>query len=206
MSGKSGRRAQVKVSGAAVTFTTEATTTVTANTVYQITDATKRVWDPTAAITVYKDAVSQSPTLYTINRLTGTITFTADQGASVITVSGSYLPLSLAAEAKEYSYDRTAQMLEDNAFGDSDVTRVMGLQDVSGTIGRWWSVDTYFTDALLAGNPVVIEFWSDSTLAFDRRCWALLEKDEMKAAIEGLIEESVTFNGTPDADGRILSS
>jgi len=206
MTAIAGRKAAVKVSGAPVAFTGEATTKLVANTVYQITNAAKQTWDRALPITVKKDGVSQAATLYTLNRLTGTVTFLADiGGAPVVTVDGSYLPLSLAAEAKQFNYDILAQLLEDSQFGDTDVTRVQGLQDVQGTIGRWYSVDTYFGDALVAGVPVVIEFASNSAAGFDRRVWALLDKDGMNAAIAGLIDESVHFNGSPDADGRVLS-
>ncbi|MGH9424580.1 MAG: hypothetical protein ACRD3J_31695 [Thermoanaerobaculia bacterium] len=206
MTAIAGRLAAVKVSGAPVAFTGEATTTLVANTTYQITNAVKRTWDMTVAITVKKDGVAQSAALYTLNRLTGTVTFLADIGVGhTITVDGSYLPLSLAAEAKQFSYTLSAQLLEDNQFGDTDITRVLGPQDCAGSLSRWQGVDTYFTDALLAGNPVVIEFSSNSAVGFDRRMWALLNQDGITAAIAGLIEESVAFMGTPDADGRILS-
>lgn len=48
-----GRKAQVKISGTATTFTGE-TTTTTDDQIYQIDDTTKRVWDRTATITVYE--------------------------------------------------------------------------------------------------------------------------------------------------------
>lgn len=104
-----GRKALVKVSGAGVAFLDEATTKVTANTVYQITDAAKRVWDRSATITVEVDAdgagaggfVVAAASTYTVNRLTGTITFNADQGVdAIVRVDGTYLPLSTAAEGR----------------------------------------------------------------------------------------------------------
>lgn len=200
-----GRKAQVKVSGGAVAFAGEATTTKVANTVYQITNAAKQVWDPSAAITVKANGVVADPSTYDVNRLIGQITFHADQGAAVITLDGSYLPLSLAAEAKQYSFTLSTAMLEDNQFGDDDVTRVAGLTDVQGSIGRWYSIDTYFEDALVAGLPVVLEFWTDSGSTFDRRIWGIVNSDGMTAAIAGLIEENVSFMGSADADHRVAS-
>src|SRR3954452_186344 len=105
MSAIAGRKGLIKVSGVGVAFVGEATTKVTANTVYQITNATKRGWDRAAAITVKKDGVAQAAALYTLNRLTDTVTFLADiGGAPVVTLDGTYLPLSNAAEAKSFSY------------------------------------------------------------------------------------------------------
>src|SRR6266496_4096205 len=104
-----GRRALVKVSGGAIVFTDEACTTVTANTVFQITNAVKRVWDRAVAVVVKKDAVVQAAALYTLNRLAGTITFLADIGGGhAITVSGSYLPMAAVIEGKMYSWEISA--------------------------------------------------------------------------------------------------
>lgn len=201
-----GRKALVKVTGSAVAFTTEATTRLTANTVYQITSATKRVWSPTATITVYKDAVSQSAALYTLDRLNGKITFLSDIGGSaVVTVSGDYLPLSTAAEAKEYSYEISKDVLDDTAFGDSYRTKVPGLMSVSGSISRWYSTDTYFSDAVQSDTPVVLEMWSDSSASFDCRLWAFISRDGTTAPLKGLVDESVSFIGTTDTDLRSIS-
>lgn len=206
MAGISGKRAQVKVSGSGLSFTAEATTKVTANTVYQITDTAKRVWDRSATITVYKDAVAQAATLYTLNRLTGTVTFLADIGAApAITVTGTYLPLSVAAEAKSYTYGIQKAALDDTAFGDTYETKLHGLKSASGRVGRWHTTDTYFSDALVAGAPVVIEFWSNSAGTFDVKMWAMLDSDSMSVALRGVNEEDVSFVGAADTDGRVVS-
>jgi hypothetical protein len=108
MPGVAGRKALVKVAGAAVAFVTEACTNSGDSKTYQITNAIKRVWDPTIAITVFYNAVLQAANTYTINRLTGKITFAVAQGASAVTVTGSYLPLSNAVRAKSFSWNVTA--------------------------------------------------------------------------------------------------
>lgn len=207
MAGKSGKKAQVKVSGAATAFTDEATTEVTADTVFQITDTAKRVWDRTATITVKVDTVTQASSLYTLNRLTGTVTFLSAIGAAaVVTVSGSYLPLSTAAEAKSYRYSVNGVVASKAAFGASWDTNLAGIKNVAGSLSEWHDpADTYFTDALVAGSPVVIEFWSNSAGAFDAKCWALLDSTGISAVLTGNVEESVSFVGTTDADGRTIS-
>lgn len=210
-----GKKALVKVSGEGVEFTDEATTRVTANTVYQITNAAKRVWDRSATITVEVDAdggggggyAVADPDTYTINRLTGTVTFDDDQGAdAIVRVDGTYLPLSTAAEGRAYAYELSASNPPGSQFGDTAVVRpAQGLLDIAGSVGAWHSADTYFSDALLAGVPVVLEFYSDSSGAFDCRAWVLLEKDGIQSVIDGLVEEDVEFVGAADADGRTIS-
>src|SRR4051812_46037032 len=105
MSGVAGRKALVKITGDAVAFVNEACTDSGDHLTYQITSAAKQVWDPTVAIVVKKDGVAASSALYTLNRLTGRITFLiALNPAIVITVSGSYLPTSVAAGCRQYGW------------------------------------------------------------------------------------------------------
>jgi hypothetical protein len=197
-----GKSASVRIPGAATAFTAEATTKLVANTVYQITNASRRVLDRTAAITVKKDGVAQAATLYTLNRLTGTVTFLADiGGAAVVTMDGSYLPMSAAAEARSFNLSTRKNHGEDSAFGDTYVTRVATLLDCDGSLGAWQSVDVFFRDALIFGAPVVLEFSRDGTNV-DVRAWGLLGAEQIAAAVDGLVEKTVPFSGAADSDGR----
>lgn len=205
MPATSGRKALVNVSGAAIAFTDEATTTLVANTTYFITNSIKRVWDRSVAIVVKKDTVVQSAALYTVNRLTGTITFLADIGGGhTITVSGSYLPLSVAAQAKEFRYDLSANNLDVSKFGDVYIPRVQGVKDVQGQL-QDFKIDQYFANTLIAGLPVMLEFWLDSSTAYDLRIWALLNKAQIQSAVAGAVEETIGFAGQTDLDGRSIS-
>lgn len=192
----------MKVSSAPVAFVTEATTNAGDNLRYQITNAAKRVWDRSATISVYKDAVLQAASLYTVNRLSGRITFLASQGASVITVSGSYLPMSLAAEAKMVSLSFGAENADRSTFEDNDVVRMQVQRDCSGRLGRW-EIDTYFRDALAAGDPVVLELFLDGAGTTPKmKIWAILNSAETTGAQRALQEETVQFEGAADVDGR----
>jgi hypothetical protein len=207
-----GRKAQVKVAGALVAFTNEPTTAVTPLVDYQVTNAAKRVWDramtPTVQVstdggTTYPTA---SATLYSINRLTGTVTFSpALTGTPLVRVSGSYLPLSVVAEASEYSYSLTAKNADYPRLGDVYATRVQTLKDVSGSLSRWYAADPYFTNALTAETPVLLEFYASSASAPDLRCWAVVNKEEIKAALDGLTETTVSWDGASDTEGRSIS-
>jgi len=206
MSGTPGRRAQVKVSGAPVAFITEACTTLLANTKYQITNPVKGVWDRAIAVTVFKDAVLQAANLYTINRLSGTITFLADIGAGhVITVTGSYLPMAAAIEGKTFSYEITRQNLDVSAFQAVWITRIESLKDGKCGIGKWKTLDETMSAYVLAGVPVVVEMDPDTNLAgYGLRMWGLPTKDAVNAVLTNAIEETVEFVATPDIDNNIV--
>lgn len=198
-----GYRALVRISGDPVAFTGEPTTILTPNTVYQITEPTRRILDRTSAITVHVDGEIADPSTYSLNRLNGTITFNTVQGAGVVTVDGSFLTLANAAECREYSYSLSADNIDNTAFGSTFMTRAQGGRDVTGSLGSWY-VDTAFSEQLLSGNPVVLEFYSDASQAPDLRVWALLSSNEIGAG-DGLLDNSIDWEATDDADGRSIS-
>lgn len=196
MAERAGRSAAIKVSGTALTFTTEATTT-TDNQNYQITSAIRRVWDRDTTPVVYDDGLATAEE-YTINKLNGTITFaTVDALRGVITVSGKYLPMTSATYANQFSYRRGVEMMEVNKFQDTHKTKLSGTKFASGTLSQWDVISAYYKDALTAGDPVVIEFTS---LAGEEplRCWALLDSVEMQAAIDDPQNEIVSFISTDE--------
>ena len=190
MSERAGYQCQIKISGTATSMTAEATTT-TDDQVYQITNTAKQVLDRTATITVLDDGIATAED-YTLNRLNGTITFDSVDGDRVITVTGYYLPMTVAAYANAASESRNVDMLDSTVFGDTYKSRVAGLKSASGTLSQFDVTDTTYIDALTAGEPVVIEKRTLSTDEPDRY-WALLESSEVAAAVEGLQNESISW-------------
>lgn len=191
-----GKSASIKISGAATSFTGEATTTDD-NQNYQITSATKRVWDRATTPTVLDDGIATTES-YTVNKLTGTITFaTVDALRGVVTVTGKYLPMTTATYAHEFSYNRGVDLMEVNKFGDTHKACLAGTKFASGTLSQWDVTSEYFADALTAGNPVVIEFLYEIG-ADPIRVWALLESNEMQAAIGNPQDNIVSFISTDE--------
>lgn len=200
-----GRRAQIKIPGAALSLTNEATSTTDSQT-YTITNAAKRVLDRTATITVN---VGGSPAIeaYTLSRAGGFVTFlSTDPGRAAVTITGSYLPMSVAAEAKSYTWELTGNNAPASAFGDEWVERVLTTRDVRGSLSRWW-IDAFFSDALIAGNPLVFQFWSNAAATTaDLTCWGLLSRRAMSLVHAGLNEEMLDFEGTVDAEGHAIDA
>lgn len=202
MAATTGILCRVKVSGDATAFTDEATST-TDDTVYQISDAAKAVWDRASAITVKNDDVEIDPDgadPFTVNRIAGKIIFETSDNTRVITVSGDYLPISELAEGHDFSFECAATNGDETVFGDTDVMRTQLMRDCSGSVGRFASVDTYLFDAFDAGVPVVFEMTVNGTPRF--RAWALLTKGTQQGDRKSFQEESGSFEGTADIDGR----
>lgn len=210
MPGRAGKSALVKVSGAAATLTNAATTANGGRTEYQITDSTKRVLAPNATITVETspDGSAWSAAAgYTLNRLTGTVTFGSAQPVGTqIRVSGQYLPMSTAASCKQFSYTVSATNIETPAFGDSYIPRIQGLQDIKGSLGSWRTTDTAFEDALTGDVIVMLEIYSLGSGTPEMRVWARLNTMQVQSAIEGAVDQGVECEGVQDADGRTFSA
>lgn len=206
MAARSGLGVRLNVTGAPVPIVNEAAANTGDNKTYRITNAARRVWDPTIAVVVNVAAVPTAEA-YTINRLKGEVTFAVANGArGVVTVSTSYLPLALAAEAKGITLRAMSANLADTAFGDLDVNRVPGVhRDCSATVTRWTSVDKYFSDALEAGSVIVLELLADAGATILARARLLVSGDGYQAPHDGLQEESIDLEGYADADGRSLS-
>lgn len=188
-----GYNTQIKISGAATPMTGEVTST-SDNTAYQITAATKRVLDRDTAPTVL-DGGSATAETYTVDYLSGTITFESADAGRVITVTGNYLPMTVAAYANQASIAYACDSKEANTFGTAYKKRLPTLKFASGSLSQFDVTDTTYSDALLAGTPIVVEYRAIST-DDPNRVWALLEKSEVQSAIDGIQNQVVTWIST----------
>jgi hypothetical protein len=208
-SSTAGRIGLVKMSGTATTFTDEATTAVIANKAYQISNAVKQVWDPTFAVTVKNGGVAVDPVAdpYTINRLTGTVTFTATT-ARTITFSGKYLPMTTIAKGTEFYYTLSRPAIDDTTFDSVNWREnVAGIADVQATIGKNWETVSapLLAAALSSGSVLVLQFYSNRAIAADLLMWALPTKSARSVKVQDLVKASLDFTGAPDADKRSVS-
>ncbi|MGF9711714.1 hypothetical protein [Paenibacillus naphthalenovorans] len=194
----SGRKALVKVGGVPVAMTDEATTVlsgtdITTDTQYQITAVTKRIIDMNSSITVKVDGTVVT-TGFKVDMLRGTVIFDTS-AVRTVTVTGKYVPTSTAAECYEWSINLNGELIDVTKFQDEWATKIQGLKSAEGSLSRWYNVDRYFSNALISGSPVIVEMYTQDTLNPDR-IWALINSDEMSAAVDGASEEAVSFEST----------
>jgi hypothetical protein len=202
-----GRLSLVKMSGTTTAFTGEATTALVANQVYQITNAVKQVWDQFATITVKNGGTPVDPVAdpYTINRLTGSVSFT-NVASRTITVDGHYLPMSTIAKATDFTYNIDRPPIDDTTYDSPSGYRenVAGLGSDAVTVGKnWESVSAPLLEtALKSGAVLVLELYSNRNNAPDVLVWALPTKAARSVKVTDLVKSSLEFVGTIDADGR----
>lgn len=210
MPSTAGRLGLVKVGGTPTSFTAEAVTVLTTNKKYQITNSAKRIWSPTATITVLAAATPVNPVTdpYVINRLTGVITFTNVSARGTVTVTGTYLPMATIAKSHSVMYDRGNGLLDDTTFDSNGFDEsIPGIQSISASLGKNWET-TYagiLSAALLAGTQLVIQIFHNKNNAAAMVFWARATKQTIKAATRDIIGEELAFVGTHDVDKRVIS-
>lgn len=197
-----GKKAKVGAYSGSVAFTGEATT-ATGNIIYQITDTTKRVWCKNCTITV-KDGGTPTVESYTLDRLSGTITF-GTATPRTITVDGSYLAVATIGCAFEYDYSLSADNVEATCFESDFISREQTLKGFEASLSKFYDVNHYFIDKWENDTDFVLELYSDGTTTPDVRAWTKISGDNPSAAVDGLVEESIDFEGTVDADGNCVS-
>ncbi len=197
-----GRLVVIKVSGNPTNLSGEELVHVDDNT-WQIETPAKRVIDPDAPFELEIDDSGWEDLPYeSVDKLSGTVTFAGDGYADTEDIrvkttnpTAKYLPMSDAAYAYSYTYNRGVDLMEVNKFRDTHKSRIPGQKFASGTLSQWDVVDDYFRDALTDGSPVVLEMRSDEGEA-PQRYWALVESAEMTAAIDSPQEQVVSFIST----------
>jgi hypothetical protein len=198
---QAGKNAKILCTGSALTLTAQATTS-SDNKTYQINDTAKRILDLTATITV-KDGGSDTVESYSLNRLNGSATF-ATTATRTITIEGTYLPTTEMGYAYDYSYSIEADNVDITDFGSSFIERKQALLDFSCSLSNWYINDAY-KGLLTAGVPIVLEFYTDDSSTFDLKAWVLPASNEVSDSVDGVIEESLEFEGTTDADNRSIT-
>lgn len=186
-----GRVLALKISGTPVSMTAEATTT-SDDTVYQITDTDKQVIDKNSDLTVLDGGV-ETVESYTVNTLTGEITFGSADGGRVITVTGYYIPLSTIAEAHDFTMNESANIIEVPKFGDVYVDKIAGQKSGSGSLIDYDVVDNIFVTEL--GSDMVLE-WVSYVGGPVNRAWILTSSAEMAASIGSAQDMSISFESS----------
>lgn len=208
--GIAGRKSVVKVMGTPTALTTEPTASAGDNLNYQIANVAKRVLDPTAAITVLVGGSPVAATTYTLDRLTGRVTF-AVALVRTVTITGTYVPTNVAARSNAYDLTMSAPSMDDTdwdtATTDGGFTRKQrGMAEASGTISGKFDINNTFRTNFINDDLVLLEFFPDASGVHDAICWAKLSNFALDAKTNEVIGQSIGFFGAADADGRVLSA
>jgi hypothetical protein len=104
--------------------------------------------------------------------------------------------MTTVTEANEFSLTVNGEMIDTTRFQDVWNRRIQGLKSAEGSITDFY-VDNFFFTKLLAGDPVVLELYSQDT-NIPERLFALLNADEVAAVVDGAVVETLSFESTDE--------
>ena len=138
-------------------------------------------------IEVYK----QTTTDMVLSRLKGMATFGTATSRTVL-ISGSYVPVTLAAYAHAMAHTKDCALLDSSAFGLGAKKRTAGLLSASGTLSQFDVTDEWYITTLLTGLPVVLEFRTATDDQPDRY-FAMLDTVALQAAFDSLQDVTISW-------------
>jgi hypothetical protein len=192
-----GRAVQIRVGGTPVSMTDEPTAEVGGDDrTYEIVNTAKQVIDWNTPVVVEEGGVATTES-YHINHVTGRIIFdTADAGRGAVTVTGKYVPMSVAGYGESYGAQMTCDMLAADSFGATHKNRIAGLPSASGTLTNIDVTDSMYVPALAAG-PVVLEIASTSG-ALPNRYLAMLDGVEDSMSVDAIQKRTIGWVSRSD--------
>jgi hypothetical protein len=197
--GFAGYVASIKSSGTPVASTGNAMTLVSGKT-YKITDATKNVWDYTAALVVNDNAVLVTENNYSVNWLFGQVTFVDSYTVNgPVTVDVSYMPVTEVSKANSFTLTQTAATVDHTDYQTAhanDGYRVYrpGLRTVSLELGGFYDSADAVWEILEGRTSAVMEINPDgSGMSLARGIFKLVTRNQ-SGDVGALETQTRTFN------------
>ena len=178
--------------------------------------ATKRIWDRNAAFVVQTSTngggtwTTAGAGTYTIRYVTGQVflssALTGTPACQIL--SGAYLPINSAANAKLWEVVPTVNKLESTVFNGTPntvvwKTYVPGIIDAAIKITQWWADSTWITvmNQTNGANLLVVELYTGRNTYERYSGFAHIVQDDVKVAVNALIEEPLDFI----SDGKLYA-
>lgn len=204
MTVKAGTKADLFIAGTApVAFVDEATTADAGRTTYTITNAVKRLWHDATAVVVERNTgsgfVLVPSSEYRVEYVGGRIVFAVQQPiGTAVRVDGGYLTTAKAGGAHSWSADLGIDVQDTTEFGDEWRRKTTTLKDGSADFDRWW-IDSSYLDRLTSGASVIVVLYTDYAAGSRYEALARLASDSVDVATDGVVEESLSFEFTREA-------
>lgn len=172
--------------------------------VYQITDAARRIIDPSVSPTVYDNAVDVTSAV-SLNYLFGRITFGVAP-TTPVTIDCNFMPRHEITETREFSISMNADVPDTTVLDTTGFReKVHGLIDASGSLT---ALDIGLTDFgggtlaawLTSQDSKVLEFNLVDEII---RAWAVIESVEPSGSVDGVVELSVGWSLNAQLSGTV---
>jgi hypothetical protein len=194
--GFAGYVASILRNGTSTEMTTEAMTNIGGNT-WQITDASKRIWDRTATFTF------SAGTVESINHLFGQVTFTGVVTNPTI-VSGKYFPTATLGCSNSFSLTQTADTTDTTCFETASVNGGFAtfrptLKTVELELSGFYRANNDFYSLLQGRDELIVEINPDGNGKSVARGYFKPVTDSQTGDVGGDETETISFRlSTPD--------
>ena len=202
---------RLQITGTSTAITDEPTTTTGVNPskISQITDTTKRILDPSIAVSV-KDGLGAAVPVanYAVNYMFGKINHNAvvDSTGPGVRVTGQYLPLLTVANCRVVSLKQGRKPLNISVFSDTITAEryLMGLRSLNGSFEI---LDSPYVDLDSGGGTVelfdILKQATDKVLAIrlggsggdEIRAWVKIVGLDDSAEVDDLYKRRFNFVG-----------
>lgn len=198
----SGRKAALKITGTPIASTnnacTRSTGAGTSNGVVSITASSRRHWDDTAAISLYRAAGGTTSLVgssqYTVDPVLGRFNWkTGDPSTGTYTADVSYMPATAVLQGRSWELSAETEMLDVSTFGSAGWREWM--PDMTGaqvTVGRFWA-DAAFFDRVSLNDKFVVELYPASTQTWKYEGFARIAQDQIQVATGSIVAEAINM-------------
>jgi hypothetical protein len=196
--GYAGYLAKLKKMGTSTVMTTEACALVSGKT-YQISNSAKRIWDRSAVVTVFDNAVDHTSDVEAVDYLFGTITFKATYTVTgAVTITGKYFPTADLAKWQSYTLTQTAEAIKDTDGPTAQAnggynTNSPGLKTVTLEVPSVYDRTAAWAIELINRREVLIEINPDGNAKSIARGFFRLTADKQSGNVGALEQETLSF-------------
>lgn len=198
--GYSGYAVVIKKTGTSTLMTAEPCSLVSGKT-YQVTSATKRLFDQSAAtMNVFDNGVNQNANVLSIDYQWGRVTFASGYTVTgPVTITTNYFPLSQICSMNKYSLTQSAEAVDNTdlcvAQANSGLRQyAIGLKTVGLELSGFYTTAAANRAALLARSRVVIEINPDGAGLSVARGWFTLKSAKQSGKVGALEDETLQYS------------
>jgi len=136
---------------------------------------------------------------YTINNITGKITFDSapTTGVDNIDVTYDYYTISEVGGFFSWSVTKSADALESTSFDSGgEKTFVAGLTNWEGSATKYWASAKTFHDFVGQDDVILVFYVDDVTNNYRYEGYGVLSSKSIDTSVDSLIEESIDIQGS----------
>jgi hypothetical protein len=184
--------------GGATSFTKTAMTPNVDATVFTVTTAAKRFWDPDTALIVYynDDPVTNYASA---QKAGGIVTWASTPGAEAVTVSGKSLAVATLGQVRSWTLDTGHEFEDVTCMQDDGPVMMPTYKTATAKISGFYADSTVYAEMSGSAARVAFDLYVSTALGLRYTGYGMISADAISAAVSGMVEQDVelTINDGP---------